>query len=62
MALHVQGKDITQIFVKNRTISAIYKAGVLVWEAVRSCFGSGMWVLAKPWLGKEAWRRGKKNI
>lgn len=28
----------------------------LVWQAVRSCFGSGMWINNKPWLNNEGWR------
>lgn len=59
MALHTQNKEISGIFTHNKIISAIYKGGVLVWEAVRSCFGSGMWLIDKPWLYKEGWRLGK---
>lgn len=33
---------------------------ILVWQAVRSCFGSGVWVSAKPWLGQEKWINNKK--
>ena len=34
---------------------AVYKGLHLVWMAVRSCFGSGVWLGAKPWLGSETW-------
>ena len=35
---------------------AVYKGLQLVWMAVRSCFGSGVWLGAKPWLGSETWK------
>lgn len=60
MAIHIHNKDITEVYAHNKAISAIYKGAVLVWEAVRSCFGSGMWISKKPWLGKEGWKEGKK--
>lgn len=41
-------------------IGAIYKGSQLIWltiyNAVRSCFGSGTWLGDKPWLGTDAWK------
>jgi len=28
----------------------------LIWQGVRSCFGSGKWIGRLPWLGKDAWK------
>lgn len=54
------GHEITQInIVKNgviKAISYVYYGSKLVWQAVRSCFGSGIWVSQKPWLGDESWK------
>ena len=61
MAIYVNGKEITQIYTHNKVITAIYAGALLVWEAVKSCFGSGMWIPAKPWVRKEGWRRNKRN-
>lgn len=57
--LHINPHRITQITARNRVIQAIYIGAQLVWEAVRSCFGSGMWIPAKPWLYKEGWKKTK---
>lgn len=27
-----------------------------VWQAVRSCFGRGIWIPSKPWLGSDKWK------
>lgn len=55
-----QSHEITQInIIKNgaiKAISYVYYGTNLVWQAVRSCFGSGIWVSEKSWLGDEAWK------
>lgn len=40
-------------------LAAVYHGVRLVWMAVRSCFGSGIWVSEKPWLGNETWKNNK---
>lgn len=38
------------------TIQAIYHNGIILYQAIRSCFGSGVWANAKPWLNDEAYK------
>ena len=58
--IYKEGKEITKIFKFNKEISYVYKGALLVWQAIRSCFGSGFWVNEKPWLSEEGWRNNKK--
>lgn len=41
-------------------IGAIYKGTQLVWltvyDAIRSCFGSGTWFKDRPWLKDDSWK------
>ncbi len=43
-----------------KNIGAIYRGGQLVWRtiynAVKSCFGSGTWLGEKLWLGDDLWK------
>lgn len=39
-----------------KTISAVYRGAVLIWEAVNSCFGSGYWIKDKAWSSKDGWK------
>lgn len=55
----INGKLISAIRYGEIALSAVYKGATLVWQAVRSCFGSGRWIKDKPWLGNEGWRYGK---
>lgn len=54
--IYKDGKEIVSIIKNSRTISAVYKGSKLVWQAIRSCFGSGFRVNAKPWLNNEGWK------
>lgn len=54
--IYKDGKEISGIFVSSKVITAVYKGGVLVWEAIKSCFGKGFWIGEKPWSNEDAWK------
>lgn len=43
-----------------KKIGAIYKGTQLIWvtiyNAIRSCFGSGIWLQDKLWIGDDSWK------
>lgn len=51
MAIHVNGKEITAINVGKKSITAIYKGAVLIWEAALR-----IWKGRQIWKGKEKWK------
>lgn len=57
MAIHSNGKEIGIVYYGSKAISAIYRGALLVYTAIRSCFGSGMWSGEKPWIGTDSWKR-----
>lgn len=52
-------KPVTGIYYKNKIITAVYANARLVWQLIRSCFGSGYWIQDKPWIGTDAWKETK---
>lgn len=63
MIVNSEGKQLTVLVVETpkgfKRVNAIYRKvdGVMriVWQAIRSCFGSGMWLNEKPWINDEMW-------
>lgn len=62
------GKEITQIYYKDKVlgkipISRVYRkipnTLLLIWEAVRSCFGKGFWIDDKPWSDIDGYKDNK---
>lgn len=49
-------KEIVLIYYGKHAVSAVYKGAKLVWQAIRSCFGSGAWYNDKPWINSEGWK------
>lgn len=54
--IYKEGKELSSIYFGTKAISAVYYGAKLVWEAISSCFGSGMWLGARPWKGTDGWR------
>lgn len=57
--LNVNGKNIASLMIQGKMVAALYMGGKLIWQGVRSCFGSGVWVANKPWIGQEKWKGHK---
>ncbi len=56
--LYRQDKEIVEMLMGQRPLAELRKGLVLIWQAVRSCFGSGGWMNDKPWIDDEGWRNG----
>lgn len=51
MALYFGKKEIIEVYLKNKSISAIYKGAKLLWEAALR-----VWKGKQIWKGKETWK------
>lgn len=54
--IQINGKDVSQIRVGNKIITAVYIGTKLVWQSIRSCFGPGFWINSSPWKNDEGWK------
>lgn len=50
------GFDMEARYYGTRAVEAVYYGARLVWEAVSSCFGSGLWINSRPWSDTDAWK------
>lgn len=53
-----QGMEMAARYIGTKSVSAVYYGARLVWEAVSSCFGSGMWINTRPWSNADGWKNG----
>lgn len=54
--IHHKGKSVGGVWYMGKPVSVIYHKAMVVWRAIRSCFGAGYWRGDKPWIGDEAWK------
>lgn len=56
------GKELVGKYLNGKSCSEIYKIvsnkAVLIWQAIRSCFGKGFWNNLKPWSNTDGWHNG----
>ena len=49
-------KPIVLRYIGKKIINSTYRSLQLVWQAVRSCFGSGSWKNEQSWNNSDAWK------
>ena len=52
-------KNIESLYLGKQVIQEIRKGTIIIWEAIKGCFGSGFWKNNKGWINKEGWRNIK---
>lgn len=50
------GKELKERYWGRRAIQYVYKGALLVWSAISSCFGSGIWYNDKVWNNNDPWK------
>lgn len=48
--------ELTARYYGKQAITAVYHGAKLVWEAISSCFGSGMWLNLRAWKNTDGWK------
>lgn len=56
MAIKINNKNVEGVFFGKKLINKIYHGALVVWEAIKSCFGSGYWINKAPWINSESWK------
>ena len=54
--IYKKGLEMSARYYGSKSISAVYHGARLVWEAITSCFGSGMWLNLRTWKNTDAWK------
>lgn len=54
--IQINGNEVNAVRVGQKVVAAIYIGTTLVWQAIRSCFGSGYWTNTSPWKEDEGWK------
>ena len=57
--LYRNGKKIVSMMVNGKRLSILRRPNAVIWQAVRSPFGSGVWHGERLWDGSEKWKSNK---
>lgn len=52
-------KSVIAIYRGRKALAFIYRGVRLVWQAIRSCYGRGVWTEEKPWIDTDLWKDNK---
>jgi hypothetical protein len=52
-------REISAIYRGNKAIAEIRRGTQLIWQAVRSCFGKGLWLNDKEWSNTDSWKNNQ---
>lgn len=55
----IRGHEITAINVGRTALVRVYSGARLVWQRIRSCFGTGVWLNDRPWLNDDKWKNNQ---
>lgn len=54
--INIVNTDTVHVTAFGKIISKIVYGGKVVWEVIRSCFGSGYWVNNRSWINSDGWK------
>lgn len=54
--IKIYDKEVANVTAFGKVISKIVYKGKIVWELIRSCFGSGYWINNRSWINSDAWK------
>ena len=54
--IYKNGIEMNARYYGSQAIMAVYKGAKLVWEAISSCFGGGMWLNLRAWKDTDGWK------
>ena len=54
--IYRNNKELIARYIGIKTIQYVYKGMQLIWSAISSCFGSGVWFNDKVWNNNDAWK------
>lgn len=58
--IYKNSKSKSAIITRKREKSAVYWGTRLKWAQARSCYGTGVWLEAKPWIDNDSWKDNKR--
>jgi hypothetical protein len=54
--LWIGDKKVSRLTVGGKAVAAMWRGAVKIYEAISSCFGSGVWRSNRVWKGSDKWK------
>lgn len=56
--IYKDGKKLYARYYGRKAILFVYRGAKLIWQSIRSCFGSGGWDNNQGWNNNDGWNNG----
>ena len=54
--IRLNNKEIGSVEIGRKAVSKIMQGTHIIWQMVKSCFGSGTWKSENKWLNNDTWK------
>lgn len=54
--IYKDGRKVSALYYLGKAVQKVYHFGLVVWQALRGCFGSGQWENAEAWENEDEWK------
>jgi hypothetical protein len=52
----INGEEISSQMIGGEMVETMWLNGEIIWQGIRSCYGSGAWLNSRPYTDNDGWK------